>query len=151
MNTTLLLGVCGFDGHRRRRLRQRAADRADQFDYFGLDRSDDLAAERPRDRARGSHRVRRHARAQRHTGRLLDDAGPLTPPEVETVNGVATTIFLAGSISGTTRINAYSGGISTGSGNSSGGGVDVQNRRRGRGFPWRWSRHRQASLKAAGP
>ena len=32
----------------------------------------------------------------------------------------------AGSISGTTRINAYSGGASTGSGNSSGGGVEVK-------------------------
>ena len=52
--------------------------------------------------------------------------GTFTPAEVETLNGVATTIFLAGSISGTTRINAYSGGTSTGSGNNSGGGVEVK-------------------------
>ncbi len=52
--------------------------------------------------------------------------GTFTPPEVETLNGVATTIFQAGSISGTTRINAYSGGTSTGSGNSSSGGVEVK-------------------------
>ena len=52
--------------------------------------------------------------------------GAFTPPEATTVNGVATTIFQAGSISGTTRINAYSGGASTGSGNSSGSGVEVK-------------------------
>jgi hypothetical protein len=52
--------------------------------------------------------------------------GAFTPPEATTVNGVATTIFQAGGISGTTRINAYSGGASTGSGNSSGGGVEVK-------------------------
>jgi hypothetical protein len=35
------------------------------------------------------------------------------------------TTFLAGSISGSTKINAYSGGASTGSGNNSSGGVTV--------------------------
>lgn len=52
--------------------------------------------------------------------------GNFNPPTAATVNGVATTTFLAGSISGTTKINAFSGGASTGSGNSSGGGVEVK-------------------------
>ena len=52
--------------------------------------------------------------------------GSFNPPSAETVNGVATTLFSAGSVSGTTRINAYSGGASTGSGNSSSGGVEVK-------------------------
>ena len=52
--------------------------------------------------------------------------GSFNPPSAQTVNGVATTMFLAGSVSGTTRINAFSGGVSTGSGNSSGGGVEVK-------------------------
>lgn len=52
--------------------------------------------------------------------------GSFIPPAAETINGVATTTFFAGSTSGTTRINAYSGGASTGSGNSSGGGVEVK-------------------------
>ena len=52
--------------------------------------------------------------------------GSFNPVEASTVNGVATSTFLAGSISGTTRINAYSGGASTGSGNSSGSGVEVK-------------------------
>ncbi|MEO7134020.1 MAG: PKD domain-containing protein [Vicinamibacterales bacterium] len=52
--------------------------------------------------------------------------GSFTPVEANTVNGVATSVFSAGSISGTTRINAYSGGTSTGSGNSSSGGVEVK-------------------------
>lgn len=51
--------------------------------------------------------------------------GSFTPPEAQTVGGVATSIFLAGGTSGTTRINAYSGGASTGSGNSS-GGIEVK-------------------------
>jgi hypothetical protein len=51
--------------------------------------------------------------------------GTFNPPTAETLDGVATTMFLAGSISGTTKINAYSGGASTGSGNSSSGGVSV--------------------------
>ena len=52
--------------------------------------------------------------------------GTFNPPSATTVNGVATSTFLAGGTSGTTRINAYSGGASTGSGNSSGGGVEVR-------------------------
>lgn len=52
--------------------------------------------------------------------------GVFTPPAAETVNGVAITLFNAGSVSGTTRINAYSGGASTGSGNSSSSGVEVR-------------------------
>lgn len=51
--------------------------------------------------------------------------GSFNPPTADTVDGVATTIFLAGSISGSTKINAFSGGASTGSGNSSSGGVTV--------------------------
>jgi hypothetical protein len=52
--------------------------------------------------------------------------GNFNPPSASTVNGVATSTFFAGSISGTTKINAYSGGASTGSGNSSSGGVEVK-------------------------
>lgn len=52
--------------------------------------------------------------------------GTFNPLSAETVGGVATTTFLAGQISGTTRINAYSGGASTGAGNSSGNGVEVK-------------------------
>jgi hypothetical protein len=52
--------------------------------------------------------------------------GNFNPPSATTVNGVATSTFFAGSISGTTKINAYSGGASTGSGNSSSGGVEVR-------------------------
>lgn len=52
--------------------------------------------------------------------------GTFLPPAAETINGIATTTFLSGSTSGTTRINAFSGGASTGSGNSSGNGVEVK-------------------------
>jgi adhesin/invasin len=52
--------------------------------------------------------------------------GSFLPVEATTIGGVATSTFLSGSISGTTRINAFSGGTSTGSGNSSGGGVEVK-------------------------
>lgn len=52
--------------------------------------------------------------------------GSFKPQESTTQNGIAMSTFLAGAISGTTRINAYSGGASTGSGNSSGGGVEVK-------------------------
>lgn len=52
--------------------------------------------------------------------------GSFNPPSATTVNGVATSLFSAGTVSGTTRINAYSGGASTGSGNSSSGGVEVK-------------------------
>lgn len=51
--------------------------------------------------------------------------GSFNPPEAQTVGGVATSLFFAGGTSGTTRINAYSGGASTGSGNSS-SGVEVK-------------------------
>jgi len=40
--------------------------------------------------------------------------GSFNPPTSDTVDGVATTTFFAGSISGSTKINAYSGGASTG-------------------------------------
>ena len=51
--------------------------------------------------------------------------GSLNPVEVKTINGVATTTFLAGSQSGTAAINAFSGGARTGtaSGNASSGGA----------------------------
>lgn len=52
--------------------------------------------------------------------------GSLNPPTATTVNGVATTTFLAGSSSGTATIHAFSGAARTGSGNSSSGGVSVQ-------------------------
>lgn len=52
--------------------------------------------------------------------------GSFSPPSASTVNGVATSTFFAGGISGTTRINAYSGGASTGAGNASSGGVEVK-------------------------
>lgn len=52
--------------------------------------------------------------------------GGFNPPTARTVNGVATTTFLAGSISGTAQIHAFSGGARTGSGNSSSGGVTVK-------------------------
>lgn len=51
--------------------------------------------------------------------------GSFLPPTATTVDGLATTIFMAGGISGSTKINAYSGGASTGSGNASSGGVTV--------------------------
>jgi hypothetical protein len=51
--------------------------------------------------------------------------GSFIPPTATTVDGMATTIFMAGGISGSTKINAYSGGASTGSGNTSSGGVTV--------------------------
>ena len=57
---------------------------------------------------------------------FIASLGSFNPPSAETVNGVATTTFVAGTISGTTKINAYSGGASTGSGNSSSGGIEVK-------------------------
>src|SRR5687767_14307668 len=39
--------------------------------------------------------------------------GSLTPIEATTTNGVATTTFLAGSVSGTAAISAFSGGART--------------------------------------
>lgn len=52
--------------------------------------------------------------------------GSLDPPEAKTMNGMASTTFLAGSASGTATIHAYSGGARTGSGNASGSGVTVK-------------------------
>lgn len=57
---------------------------------------------------------------------FLSALGSFNPPTATTVGGVASTLFIAGSVSGTTKINAYSGGASTGSGNSSAGGVEVK-------------------------
>lgn len=52
--------------------------------------------------------------------------GSVNPVEAPTVNGIATTTFLAGSSSGTGFIHAFSGGARTGSGNASSGGVEVR-------------------------
>jgi hypothetical protein len=52
--------------------------------------------------------------------------GSVNPPEAKTVNGVATATFLAGALSGTGVIHAFSGPARTGSGNSSAGGVEVR-------------------------
>jgi chondroitin AC lyase len=52
--------------------------------------------------------------------------GAMSPAEAKTLNGVATTTFLAGSSSGTATIHAFSGGARTGSGNSSTNGVTVR-------------------------
>ena len=51
--------------------------------------------------------------------------GSVIPATAETVNGVATATFMAGTVSGVGAIHAFSGGIRTGSGNSSSGGVEV--------------------------
>lgn len=56
---------------------------------------------------------------------FLATMGRFDPAEAKTVNGRATTIYLAPSVSGTAVINAFSGGTSTGSGNTSSGGVSV--------------------------
>jgi hypothetical protein len=53
---------------------------------------------------------------------FTSNLGSFNPADTTTVNGVATTTYLAGSISGTSKINAYSGGAS---GNSS-GGIEVR-------------------------
>lgn len=52
--------------------------------------------------------------------------GSVNPVEAQTVNGVATATFLAGSRSGTGVIHAFSGAARTGSGNVSSGGVEVR-------------------------
>ena len=52
--------------------------------------------------------------------------GVVDPPSAETLNGVAVSTFLAGSVSGTGVIHAFSGGARTGSGNSSSGGAEVR-------------------------
>lgn len=64
-----------------------------------------------------------------HNGTIVTfqtTVGSLNPPEAPTVNGVATTTFLAGSSSGTATIHAFSGGARTGSGNASSGGVTIR-------------------------
>lgn len=52
--------------------------------------------------------------------------GRTDPIEAQTVNGKATVTFLAGTVSGTAAISAFSGGARTGSGNSSSGGVSIK-------------------------
>jgi len=52
--------------------------------------------------------------------------GSVNPPEAPTVNGIATSTFLAGAASGAGVIHAFSGPARTGSGNSSSGGVEVK-------------------------
>lgn len=52
--------------------------------------------------------------------------GRTSPIEAQTVNGKATVTFLAGTISGTANISAFSGAARTGSGNSSAGGLTVR-------------------------
>ena len=52
--------------------------------------------------------------------------GRTDPVEAQTVNGIATVNFLAGSVSGTGFIHAFSGGARTGSGNASSGGIEVK-------------------------
>ena len=52
--------------------------------------------------------------------------GSVNPPEAPTVNGIATSTFLAGTSSGTGIIHAFSGPARTGSGNGSAGGVEVK-------------------------
>lgn len=52
--------------------------------------------------------------------------GALNPPTAETVNGIATTTFVAGQTSGVATIQAFSGGARTGSGNSSAGGATIR-------------------------
>ena len=52
--------------------------------------------------------------------------GRTDPVEAQTVNGIATVTFLAGTVSGTGFIHAFSGGARTGSGNASSGGIEVK-------------------------
>jgi adhesin/invasin len=64
-----------------------------------------------------------------HNGTMVTfqpSIGSVNPPEAPTVNGIATSTFLAGPASGSGVIHAFSGGTRTGSGNSSSGGVDVK-------------------------
>ena len=53
------------------------------------------------------------------------NVGSFAPPTAETVNGIASTTFLAGTVSGTATISAFSGGARSG-GNGSGGGITVK-------------------------
>src|SRR5687768_2058497 len=64
-----------------------------------------------------------------HNGTIVTfqpSIGTTSPVEAPTVNGIATTTFMAGSISGTGFIHAFSGPARTGSGNASSGGVEVR-------------------------
>ena len=64
-----------------------------------------------------------------HNGTMVTfqpSIGSTNPVEAPTVNGIATTTFIAGSISGTGFIHAFSGPARTGSGNASSGGVEVR-------------------------
>ena len=64
-----------------------------------------------------------------HNGTIVTfqpSIGTTNPVEAPTVNGIATTTFLAGSLSGTGFIHAFSGPARTGSGNASSGGVEVR-------------------------
>ena len=64
-----------------------------------------------------------------HNGTMVTfqpSIGSMVPPEAATVNGIATSIFMAGSASGSGVIHAFSGPARTGSGNSSSGGVEVK-------------------------
>jgi adhesin/invasin len=64
-----------------------------------------------------------------HNGTIVTfqpSIGTTNPVEAPTVNGIATTTFVAGSISGTGFIHAFSGPARTGSGNASSGGVEVR-------------------------
>ena len=64
-----------------------------------------------------------------HNGTMVtfqSTLGRVDPIEAETVNGRAVATYIAPSLSGTATINAYSGSASTGSGNSSSGGVTVR-------------------------
>ena len=64
-----------------------------------------------------------------HNGTMVTfqtTVGSFSPVEAETRNGVATTTFMAGSTSGVATIHAFSGGVRTGSGNSSSGGVQIR-------------------------
>lgn len=64
-----------------------------------------------------------------HNGTVVTfqaSVGSLNPVESKTINGKATTTYVAGSASGTGFIHAFSGSARTGSGNASSGGVEVR-------------------------
>jgi hypothetical protein len=52
--------------------------------------------------------------------------GRTDPVDAQTVNGIATVTYLAGAVSGTGFIHAFSGGARTGAGNTSSGGIEVK-------------------------
>lgn len=63
-----------------------------------------------------------------HNGTVVTfqtNVGSFNPPSAPTVDGIATTTFLAGTSSGTAQISAFSGGARTG-GNGSGGGITIR-------------------------